>query len=403
MPTPTIIEHNSQGKTADLVPTTVRELGKDEQFLEDLIAAHPALLELETNIEGVKGPFRIFSQNDFVNALDKSIIPDLTILCASGHVIIVEVKLSDNPELRDRKVIAQILDYAAAFVDRSAEELCTIFSRRGQSAETWEQLIECLFPEEEYIDILADRLAAHLQRGEVNLIVACDKAPPGLSRFLSGISRQSALPFSLSLAEITPYVSSNEQRGSIFFVSKIIMRTDVVSRTAVTVRYEQGSNERPSVKIETTPMEEIEQNIAQSDNYRFWSKEDIEEAVISSSEPIVNRLFELARTESNVDQIMSSGKKRSPAFGFYLRGIGPSGKERTGQVFNYRIGDPNLRIYMNMIETMVSDEECQHFAAELKKLFPKYMDRDLREPWVPLKDVEEKFDEFREIIRSLGQ
>ena len=123
MPTPTIIEHNSQGKTADLVPTTVRELGKDEQFLEDLIAAHPALLELETNIEGVKGPFRIFSQNDFVNALDKSIIPDLTILCASGHVIIVEVKLSDNPELRDRKVIAQILDYAAAFVDRSAEEL----------------------------------------------------------------------------------------------------------------------------------------------------------------------------------------------------------------------------------------------------------------------------------------
>jgi hypothetical protein len=240
-----------------------------------------------------------------------------------------------------------------------------------------------------------------LQRGEVNLVIACDKAPPGLNRFLSGISRQSALPFSLMLAEITPYVRLDGQHAPALFVSKAILRTEVVSRTAVTVRYEQGSNERLSVRVETTPMEEIEQSLTQADDSRPWTEDEIEEAVMSSTDSVVKRLFELARTGSNARQIMSPGKKRNPAFGFYLRGIGPDGVEKTNQVFNYRIGDPTLRIYLNMLETIVSDEKYNQFVVRLKDLFPKSMDRDLREPFIPLTEIEERYDEFRDLILCL--
>jgi hypothetical protein len=136
MPTPAIVEYGEDGSTVRLAPTTVRGLGKDEQFLEELIATHPELLELEAISTGIHRPFKVFRQNDFMNALERTVIPDVTIFSASGHVIIVEVKLSDNPELRDRKVLSQVIDYAGAFVDRSDDELIAIFSRRNRSAET---------------------------------------------------------------------------------------------------------------------------------------------------------------------------------------------------------------------------------------------------------------------------
>ena len=105
MPTPAIVEYGEDGSTVRLKPTTMRGLGKDEQFLEELIATHSELLELETITTGIHRPFKVFRQNNFTNALERTVIPDVTIFTASGYIIIVEVKLSDNPELRDRKVL----------------------------------------------------------------------------------------------------------------------------------------------------------------------------------------------------------------------------------------------------------------------------------------------------------
>jgi len=54
-----------------------------------------------------------------------------------------------------------------------------------------------------------------------------------------------------------------------------------------------------------------------------------------------------------------------------------------------------------MVESMVSADRYNLFVDQLKSLFPKWMKRDLREPWFPLKDIEKNFDGFREIIMSL--
>jgi len=401
MTKPVVVEYYENGNTILLTPTTVRGLGKNEQFFEELIEKCPELLELESISTGIQKPFKIFRQNMFINAIERTIIPDITIFSASGHVIIVEVKLVDNPELRDRKVLSQVIDYAGAFVDRTDEELTMIFSGRSENGETWEQLIESFFPNQQNVETLSARILRRLQRGEVNMVVACDKAPPGLSKFISGISRQSALPFSLMLAEITPYVSPDDQNLTAIFVSRATLKTEIVSRTAVTVSFEQGSNERPSVRVETTPIEEIEQTIAAGDESRLWTETEIEEAAMSSTDSVVRSLFELAKTESNAQEIMSPGKKQTATFGFYLRGIDSNGVEKTKQVFNYRIGDPTLRIYLNMLETIVSEEKYHQFVIRLKDIFPKPMGRDLREPYIPLKEVQEHFDEFRDAILGL--
>ena len=72
-----------------------------------------------------------------------------------------------------------MIDYAGAFVDRSDDELIAIFSQRNRSAETWGQLTESFFPDEQNVEILSDRIIGRLQHVEVNLVVACDKGTTG--------------------------------------------------------------------------------------------------------------------------------------------------------------------------------------------------------------------------------
>ena len=43
------------------------------------------------------------------------------------------------------------------------------------------------------------------------------------------------------------------------------------------------------------------------------------------------------------------------------------------------------------------------FAGGLTKLFPQIMNRGFREPSIPLKDIGEHFEEFREIVLSLHE
>lgn len=404
MATPTIVERDSDGSYRDLQATTFEKLGKSEADLENIIASQLRLLELEAQVDGVHGPFAIFRQHDLTNALDVGVIPDLFILSASGHVIIVEVKLSKNPELRNRKVLAQLIDYASAFADKTEDELVRVFNKDYPSVHSWEELVATLFPESSNQETLARRLTDRLWTGEVSLIVACDQAPVGLISLLSGVSRQSVVPFELRLVEITPYTDQDgDGAQQLLFVSKTKLRTEIVSRTVVTVQYSGAGGERPSVRVEATSIEDIEQRMADAADARVWTDEEIEQAFQESDYPVVRKLFEIAKSESNSDRFSSPGPKRNPAFGFYLRGIGPDGIERTKQAFNYRLGESELRIYLNMVGTVVSKAKNTEFVERLEQLFPDSRIRDLREPSVPLHQVDDKFDEFRELILSLGE
>ncbi|MEK6237834.1 MAG: hypothetical protein N2C14_24250 [Planctomycetales bacterium] len=174
-------------------------MGKYEEFLEDALANSPELLLLESRRTGVSGPFKIFRQVSMQTPSGRGILPDIVILAASGHVIVVEVKRYVNPELKDRAVIAQIIDYASSFAALTEQQCLQLFGTKEDA--TWTDAVDAMFPGDEAPDELAEVLFLRMQRGELNLVIACDKIPPGLPDVVAGITSQNALGFELDLLE----------------------------------------------------------------------------------------------------------------------------------------------------------------------------------------------------------
>src|SRR6266850_188359 len=112
MAQPVVHLWRESGEHQEWQPTTLSDLGKDEKFLEQIIADSPELLGLRGS--GIKGPFKAFRQLSLETPQGRSIRPDIVFLTASGHAVVVEVKLHSNPDLGKRDVIAQIVDYASS-------------------------------------------------------------------------------------------------------------------------------------------------------------------------------------------------------------------------------------------------------------------------------------------------
>src|SRR5688572_23418723 len=134
---PFAVRWSNQGSSQALRPTTLDRLGKNEKFLEDVLAAHPELLGLQSRRSGIRGPYAAFQQLSLPTPSGRVISPDIVLLASSGHVIVVEVKLSINPELRDRNVIAQIIDYASSFAVLNDEALLRLFRRPTKVPGSW--------------------------------------------------------------------------------------------------------------------------------------------------------------------------------------------------------------------------------------------------------------------------
>jgi hypothetical protein len=96
-----------------------------------LIGANPHLLGLEDRRTHVRGRYARFHQLRLDTPQGRSVYPDILFLTESGHVIIVEVKLSDNGELGDRRVVARVLDYAASLAASSQADIEEAFAGPG--------------------------------------------------------------------------------------------------------------------------------------------------------------------------------------------------------------------------------------------------------------------------------
>jgi hypothetical protein len=265
----TIVTYTADGAKIVWFPATLDEIKKEEQYLESVIAETPDLLRLDTRQTGVYGPYAVFRQLRFATPQSREIIPDILLLSASGDVIVVEVKRSSNPELRDRRVIAQAIDYAASLSALSEEELAELFSHGRENV--WISLVNSLFSGDKDPEELAATLLSNIRTGKLHIVVACDKAPVGLYELAKSVSVQSYLSFSLDILEITPFLPDNGATDQIMFVPNVRLSTEIVARTAITVTYQQGSPE-PSVSIATASIEEIEANIAAVSREKTWTK-----------------------------------------------------------------------------------------------------------------------------------
>lgn len=151
----------------------------------------------------------------------------------------VEAKLWRNPESR-RKVIGQILDYAAALAAMSYEglEQAVITARPEDRRSIWQRVsdqVSVVGPEAE--PAFVDTLRQNLSKGRFLLLVVGDGIRSDLASVADLLSAHPSLGFHLELVELRIYRLPND--GSLLVVPSIVGRTSEVQRATVSVRRDE--------------------------------------------------------------------------------------------------------------------------------------------------------------------
>jgi hypothetical protein len=395
-----IVRWTCNGHSQTLVPRTLTALGKDEKFLEDVIAGEPGLLGLESRRSGVRGPFHVARQCAFPTPTGKTNYPDIVLLAASGHIIVVEVKLRSNTELMNRSVLAQIIDYAASCAALADHQLRDALFP-SQSTMSWSAAIATAFPDEADPDDLADQLWERAQAGEINLVIACDSAPSGLREVIASIASQSTLGFDFDLVEVTPYVTSCDQASDIIFVPARRLATEIVARTSVTVSYREGEKQ-PSTEVKTMTMEEIEQNIrsvtgSQAPSARVWSASEVEEVFHKLNDPVKLALFEFAKEHSYEGVWMTSTPKQFASCGFAIP-VRWKNSVRTRMAYYCVSSWSFVTLSLGRIERFAPQDTYQAFFNRLKEMLGDTIDTPGKEPCIPLEVVAPHLAEFQQLM-----
>jgi hypothetical protein len=230
--------------------STLSALGLVEADLEAAIIAEPGALIL--------GPIGllfehavVFNQRRMQSGSGHTSIPDVIIVTDHGDIVVVEVKRLENPELRGRSVVAQVVDYAATM--SSTDEAVLVNRLTSGKASTWDELCATEFSTVRRPAALAECLRRRAADAELHLVIACDVAPTELANWVRAAGRQSALGFDLHVVEVRPV--AGEPRGQLVWLPRTTIRTEIIHRTVVTVHKTGGD---VSVDIKTDSAEQVE-------------------------------------------------------------------------------------------------------------------------------------------------
>lgn len=391
-----ITRWNVDGETETWTPSTLDSLGKNEEFFEGVLAGSIDLLGLGSRRSGIRGPYRVFRQAVLPTPSGRTVYPDIVVLSASGHVIVVEVKRSVNPELRDRAVIAQIIDYASSFAALTDDELLRVFGAQS-NVDTWGGLIAEYFPDEADQDELANVLASRLADGELNLVIACDKIPPGLPDIVRGVTQQRSLGFDLDLVEVVPFARDSTSDSDILFVPSTRLTTEIVGRTAVTVHYQQG-DAQPTTSVKTTSLDEIVVGLRDVKVARAWNPAEVDSAFTEEGNPVALELLSFAKQHGHRGQYVSDGQKQNAAFGYYVPVTRQDGSFGVRMAFVCMLGDPRVWIYFNRLSRNLPSEMYESFKAKLKQVFGDNIDTTMGDAGVALGSVQRHMAGFKEVM-----
>ncbi len=366
--------------------------------MESAIADNAGLLQLESRRTGIRRPFKVFRQLSLPTPSDRVIFPDVVLLAASGHVIVVEVKLGSNPELKNRSVIAQIVDYAASFSSLDNRALIAMFDTL-KTGKAWDELVAAWFPEEHDVDELANALEKRMNAGEINLVIACDKVPIGLPDVISGIVSVRPLGFELDLVEITPFV--DEQSEEIILVPSTQLQTEIVARTAVTVRYQAGQD-KPAVEVESSSASSIIDKIKGVSDARRWSIDEVETAVEEDGTEIEKKLFRFAKEQSVGGQCVSPAQKKIPTFGLTYS-FNVNGKLDKKMVFYCTLGWNGPTLNLGNLKSYASPNVDDEFRRRLEDIFGANVNTKSPMPGIPYEYLEPKISEFFVLFQWLKE
>jgi len=168
---------------------------KAEAELQNLLIESPSLIPIDEIREGVS-PL-VFAVSEF--GFPGSGATDILAFSSDGDVAIIECKLATNPEIK-RKVIGQILEYAAYLWQMSYEELDSRVQKlKGKSlSELVEESVAGEWDEERF----RNGVRQSLDSGSFILIIVADEINEELKRIIRYINECSESAFSLHALEM---------------------------------------------------------------------------------------------------------------------------------------------------------------------------------------------------------
>jgi hypothetical protein len=254
---------NREAAGAALTPlpytTTKDQGGFDENWLENLIAAHPEILPFDQIDPAFADAVSICTQLPVgANALDNFLVTD------RGGLVLVECKLWRNPESR-RKVVGQILDYATDIAGWDYEQLENAVRHANpapglsKGASLFERVAGAGGLDEKQF---ADAVYRNLKRGQFLLLVVGDGIREGVASISSFLQQHVGLHFDLGLAEIAVFPLPT---GGYIVQPRVLAVTERILRGVVVLTDDRVQVQPPpehatpqkSVRVAGTISEEI--------------------------------------------------------------------------------------------------------------------------------------------------
>lgn len=232
-------------------------------------------------------------------------------------------------------------------------------------------------------------------------MIACDRVPTGLPEIVSGIASQKTLGFELDLIEVVPYVR-NENPDGILFVPTNRLSTEIVARTAVTVTYRQG-DAKPSTVVETTSLEEIEQQVevvrrGSNPLSRVWTAAEVEEAFRKHGDATALDLLIFAKEHSADGQLVSPENKVNATFGFTIRGRRSNGQAAKVMLFYCTLGWGNIWLNLQAASRLVSEAVMAEFRTRLKVLFGDQINLEFKDAGIKLPALASRIKDFEALV-----
>jgi hypothetical protein len=323
---------------------------------------------------------------------EREIYPDIVLLTASGHLVVVEVKLGTNTELRNRAVIAQIVDYASSFASLDDSQLVAIFNEGSdQPVDNWHVLIEREFPDDSNVQDLSKTLRDRIVAGEISLVIACDHIPPGVEDMVRSVSSQAGLAFDLDLVEVRPFVTEETESAEILFASTNRLTTEIVSRTSVTVTYRHG-DEQPSAKVE------IVQPAPDVPAGRNWTPEEVEQAFAALESSTAMEILRFTKEHSADGKFTSRGRRKNANFTFFVSGRTMEGRHTSRALFQSTCAWSTVYFYLNTVLEFAGPEIREEFRSRLSTVFDMPITDEAKGVVINWDAVSGKTDQFRQLV-----
>lgn len=236
--------------TRTLEPVSLSDPETSEAWLQQLLHRHPDLLPID-EISTAWGPLVSLGQEI---PLPVGFIDNLYVSPA-GEVTIGEAKLWRNPEAR-RKVVGQILDYAAALRAMSYDDLdqAVRVASPGDNRSIWQRVLDSGRPpavdtEGSFVDTVARNLA----HGRFLLLIVGDGIRSDLQGLADLLSAHPTLGFHLELVELRVYRVPDST--DLLVVPSLVGRTAEVTRAVLEIRNPNAADVSVAVDLPAPPRE----------------------------------------------------------------------------------------------------------------------------------------------------